>query len=97
MLAFTPPWHHYVAGAPAADDDGTSQADYDRINEIMRELEKKYSNFRWMDINKKAKNDFKSEHFSNFDHLNPKGAEKLTRMIDAEIQRLERSAETGEK
>ena len=97
MLAFTPPWHYHVAGAPGTDDDGTSQADYDKINEIMRGLEQKYPNFRWMDINNKANHDFKSKHFGDYDHLNPKGAEKLTRMIDSEIQRLERSAETGEK
>jgi hypothetical protein len=94
MLAFTPPWHPYVAGAPGTDDDGTSQADYDKINEIMRGLEKKYPNFRLVDINNKANNDFKNEHFSNCDHLNPKGAEKLTKMIDAEIQRLEKKEQT---
>lgn len=87
----------YIAGAPCTDDDGTSQADYDKINEIMRGLEKRYSNFRWMDINNKGNNDFKSEHFGNFDHLNPKGAEKLTRMIDAGIQRLEKQERAGQE
>jgi len=96
VLAFTPPWDSFPGGY--TDDDGTATADYDKINEIMRGLEKKYPNVQWMDINNKGSHDLKrSEHFKDGDHLSPKGAEKLTRMIDAEIQRLEEKERSVQK
>jgi hypothetical protein len=99
MLAFTPPWRKGSdPTAPAfTDDEGTASVDYDNINEIMRGLEKKYPNFRWLDINNKGKHDFSNEDFKDDNHLNPKGAEKLTRMIDAEIQRLEDKGRAEQK
>jgi len=82
ILAFTPPMHYYLALADCADDDGTTNAGYWTLMARLRALEKKYPNYFFYDIHQNGKNEFRDEHFADFDHLNELGAEKLARTLD---------------
>jgi len=78
MLAFSPPIHPISAGQPCTDDDGTPRESYDEFVNKMNELDKKYPNFYFLDVNKKGEHGFEHECFHDFDHLNIRGAKKLS-------------------
>ena len=82
MLAFTPPMHPISAGLPCTDDDGTPREAYDKLVAKMKALDKKHPNFYFIDVNNKGEHNLEHKDFNNFDHLNKKGAKKLTLMLN---------------
>jgi len=82
MLAFTPPMHPISAGLPCTDDDGTPREAYDKLVAKMNALDKKHPNFYFIDINNKGEHNLEHKDFNNFDHLNTRGAKKLTLMLN---------------
>jgi len=82
MLAFTPPMHPISAGLPCTDDDGTNREAYDEFVAKMNALDKKYPNFYFLDVNNKGEHNLEHKDFNNFDHLNTKGAKKLSLMLN---------------
>jgi len=82
MLAFTPPIHPLCIGQPCTDDDGTTRQGYDEFVKKMKVLDKKYPNFHFIDVDNKGEHKFEHNDFNNFDHLNKKGAKKLTLMLN---------------
>ena len=99
MLAFTPPMHPISAGLPCTDDDGTPREAYDKLVEKMEALDKKHPNFYFIDVNNKGEHNLEHKDFNNFDHLNTKGAKKLTLMLDDLIKGFdaERKKKIGKK
>ncbi len=89
MLAFTPPIHPLSIGQPCTDDDGTPREAYDELVEKMNALDKKHPNFYFIDINNKGEHNLKHKDFNNFDHLNTKGAKKLTLMLNDFIRAVD--------
>ena len=87
LVAFTPPIHPITSGQPCVDDDGTPREAYEEIVARMKALDKKYPNFYFLDIHKKGEHDFEHNRFKDFDHLNRKGANKLTLMLDDFIKK----------
>ncbi|MBD3345091.1 MAG: hypothetical protein GF401_08530 [Chitinivibrionales bacterium] len=85
MLGYTPPMHYFIADQPCTDDDGTTREGYDLVVNFLEEMQVKYSNFIFIDIDNKANNDFSSDEFWNFDHLNSKGAKRLTQYLNQYI------------
>jgi hypothetical protein len=81
VLGFTAPMHYGLAKSAAADDDGTGHAAYGALMQTLREMTIKYPNFHFVDIHRGGDNGFKDEEFFNWDHVNDKGAVRLTRMI----------------
>jgi len=82
LLAFSPPIHPISKGQPCTDDDGTPREAYDEYVMILNALDKKYPNFYFLDVNKKGEHGFEPECFSDFDHLNIRGAKKLSIMLN---------------
>jgi hypothetical protein len=89
FLAFVPPVHYGVARAPCADDDGTVNAAYWALMTGLRDLEARHPNFFFYDLHHKGYNDFKDEEYFNWDHVNVKGAAKMTRMVEEYRQACE--------
>ena len=89
MLAFTPPMHPISAGLPCTDDDGTPREAYDKLVEKMKALDKKHPNFYFIDVNNKGEHNLEHKDFNNFDHLNTKGAKKLTLMLNDLIKAID--------
>jgi uncharacterized membrane protein YkoI len=81
LLAFTPPMHPITIGQPCTDDDRTPLEAYEEIVSRMNALDKKYPNFYFLDLNNGGKHGIEHNGFKDFDHLNRKGAKKLTLMI----------------
>jgi len=94
VLGFIPPQHRFTKGQPCTDDTGTTREGYDQIVAALSELARSRRNFVFLDIDRKGENDFKDEDFANFDHLNGKGAAKLTQMLDRAIAE---AGKTGSK
>lgn len=83
VLAFVCPMHYSLAEASCADDDGTSDAAYWALMSSLRELQQAHRNFHFVDMHKDGRNDLADEEYFNWDHVNYKGAEKLTRRLEA--------------
>jgi uncharacterized membrane protein YkoI len=94
MLAFSPPMHPISKGQPCTDDDGTTRKAYDDFIAKMNSLEKKYSNFYFLDIHKKGEHDFEHECFNDFDHLNSRGGKKLSIMLNDFMVNVDTEAKT---
>jgi hypothetical protein len=82
MLAFSPPIHPVSIGQPCTDDDGTTREAYDKYVAILTTLDKKYPNFYFLDVNNKGEHGFEHECFNDLDHLNTRGAKKLSVMLN---------------
>ncbi|MHC4259236.1 MAG: PepSY-like domain-containing protein [Planctomycetota bacterium] len=82
MLAFSPPIHPVSIGQPCTDDDGTTREAYDEYVAKMNALDKKYPNLHFLDVNKKGEHGFEHECFNDMDHLNTRGAKKLSLMLN---------------
>ncbi|MHC4212032.1 MAG: PepSY-like domain-containing protein [Planctomycetota bacterium] len=82
MLAFSPPIHPVSIGQPCTDDDGTTREAYDEYVVKMNALDKKYPNFYFLDVHKKGEHGFEHECFNDLDHLNKRGAKKLSLMLN---------------
>ncbi len=78
MLAFSPPIHPISIGMPCTDDDGTNREAYDEFVAKMNALDKKYPNFYFFDVNNKGEHGLEHERFYDLDHLNIRGAKKLS-------------------
>jgi len=89
ILGFTPPIHPLSIGQPCTDDDGTTRQGYDEFVAKMKALDAKYENFYFVDVNNKGEHEFENDEFNNFDHLNKKGAKKLTLLLDELIKRFD--------
>ncbi len=87
LLAFTPPIHPITKGQPCVDDDGTPREAFEEIVARMSALDKKYPNFYFLNIHNKGEHNFEHREFKDFDHLNRKGAKKLTLMLDEFIKK----------
>ena len=82
LLAFSPPIHPISIGLPCTDDDGTPREAYDEFVAKMNALDKKYPNFYFLDVNKKGEHGLEHECFYDLDHLNIRGAKKLSLMLN---------------
>jgi len=82
LLIFTPPIHPISTGMPCTDDDGTNREADDEIVAQMNALDKKYPNFYFYDVNKKGEHGLEHECFYDLDHLNIRGAKKLSLMLN---------------
>jgi len=82
MLAFTPPIHPISAGQPCTDDDGTTREAYDELVAKMKDFEKKYPNFYFVDVNNKGRHKLTGADFDDMDHLNDQGGKKLTLILN---------------
>jgi len=89
MLAFTPPMHPLSIDQPCTDDDGTTREAYDELVVKLKALDAKYPNFYFLDVNNKGRHQFKPKEFNTFDHLNKKGAKKLTLMLNEFISKVD--------
>ncbi len=89
VMGFISPMHYGLALAPAADDDGTGDAAYWALMEKLERTTRRHSNFYFLDLHKDGRNDFTDDEYLNWDHLNPKGAAKLTRILVDWHRRLE--------
>ncbi|MHC4212642.1 MAG: PepSY-like domain-containing protein [Planctomycetota bacterium] len=78
LLVFTPPIHPISTAMPCTDDDGTNREAHDLIVAQMNALDKKYPNFYFLDVNKKGEHGLEHECFYDLDHLNIRGAKKLS-------------------
>jgi len=95
MLAFTPPMHPITAGQPCTDDDGSTREAYDEIVKRMRAFDEKYPNFYFIDVNKKGRHNFEHKEFNDLDHLNRRGARKLTLMLNDFIKAVDSGDKAG--
>jgi hypothetical protein len=82
LLAFSPPIHPISIGMPCTDDDGTNREAYDEFVANMNALDKKYPNFYFFDVNNKGEHGLEHECFYDLDHLNIRGAKKLSLMLN---------------
>jgi len=82
VLIFTPPSHPGYAEAAAIDEDYTPRTAYhDDLLPRLRSLEAGAPGVHFVDVNRAAQHDFPAEMFNDADHLNSRGAEKLTRVL----------------
>jgi uncharacterized membrane protein YkoI len=82
LLVFTPPIHPISAGMPCTDDDGTNREAYDECVAKMNALDNKHPNFYFYDVNNKCEHGLEHECFYDLDHLNIRGAKKLSLMLN---------------
>ena len=97
ILGFTPPIHPLSKGQPCADDDGTTREGYDLFVEKMKALDKKYPNFYFSDIDNKGDHRFEYDEFNTFDHLNRKGAKRLTLMLNDMVKTIDSAKTPGKE
>jgi hypothetical protein len=95
LLAFTPPMHPITAGQPCTDDDGSTAEAYDEIVKRMRAFDEKYPNLYFIDVNKKGRHNFEHKEFNDLDHLNRRGAKKLTLMLNEFIKAVDSGDKAG--
>jgi hypothetical protein len=86
LLGFTPPMHYYIADQPCTDDNGTTVEGYEYIVARLDELAQQYDNFLFHDIDQRGRNDYADYEYYNYDHLNTKGAIRLTREVNRLIR-----------
>jgi hypothetical protein len=95
LLAFTPLIHPVSIGQPCTDDDGTTREAYDEFVAKMNALDKKYPNFHFLDVNKKGEHGFEHECFNDLDHLNTRGAKKLSLMLNDFMRAVDSGKKIG--
>ena len=95
FLAFPPPIHPVSAGQPCADDDGTTREAYDELVAKMKDFEKKYPNFYFVDVNNKGRHKITGEEFGDLDHLNDRGAKTLTLILNDLIKGFDSDRKNG--
>jgi hypothetical protein len=78
LLVFSPPIHPLSKGMPCTDDDGTNREAYDEFVAKMNALDKEYPNFYFLDVHNKGEHGLEQECFYDLDHLNTRGAKKLS-------------------
>ncbi len=83
LALFIPPMHFSLTETPVADHDGTPREEYRDLVKQLGALPKEFDNVLFLDTNNAGRNDFKDEHWANYDHLTPGGAEVLTRRLSA--------------
>ena len=86
LLCFVPPMHHSLVNSPAADADGTPNADYHKLIATLKSLEMKFANYRFLDIHNGGDNGFTDSQYADFDHLNHDGSRRLSRIIAKALQ-----------
>lgn len=82
MLLYLSPFHPIMRGESVVDDDGTTQEGYRELVNELRKLEKQFPNFVFVDLMLGGDHDFTSEMFKDLDHLNARGATKLTQELE---------------
>lgn len=95
LLAFTPPMHPITAGQPCTDDDGSTAEAYDEIVKRMKALDQKYPTFYFIDVNRKGRHNFEHKEFNDLDHLNRRGAKKLTLMLNDFVKAVDSGDKAG--
>lgn len=85
LVCFTPPMHPCLLQSPAADADGTPKAEYAGLVARLKALEGEFPNFSFIDVHAAGAHPFGDAEFADFDHLNPRGAEHLSRLLDGQI------------
>jgi hypothetical protein len=89
VLGFVAPMHYGLAQAPAADDDGTGNAAYWALMSSLGELAVRHPNFHFIDLHRDGRNDFTDEEYVDWDHLNDKGAQRVTRLLVALQEKID--------
>ena len=87
VLLYLSPFHPIMQGEAVVDDDGTTQEGYRELVNELRKLEKQFSNLVFVDFMLGGDHDFTSEMFKDLDHLNARGATKLTQELEKVRQR----------
>ena len=87
--------HPITAGQPCTDDDGSTAEAYDEIVKRIKAFDEKYPNLYFIDVNKKGKHNFEHREFKDLDHLNRRGARKLTAMLNEFIKAVDSGEKTG--
>ncbi|PWL03727.1 uncharacterized protein (TIGR02171 family) [Hallerella porci] len=78
----------YIASGKSWGRYGPSLADAKMLLQTLDSLAKQKSNFTLFDEYKNGENDYASEDFADYDHLNQSGALKLTQRLDSLLQKL---------
>ena len=81
VCLFTVPFHPVSLGQPAVDDDKTDLKSYRQLVNRLAGLAKKHPGVLFEDIGNAGKHEFMHEDFADHDHLNERGAAKLTSRI----------------
>jgi hypothetical protein len=92
LVCFVPPMHHSLMQSPAADADGTPDADYDKLISTLKSLEAEFPNYRFLDLHRGGDNGFTDDQYGDFEHLNRSGSQKLSRMIGEHLRRINSGA-----
>ncbi len=95
LLAFSPPIHPISIGMPCTDDDGTNREGYDEFVAQMNALDQKYPNFYFLDVNNKGEHGLDHECFYDLDHLNIRGAKKLSLRLNAFMKSVDSDMKKG--
>ena len=82
MLLYLSPLHPVMRNQPVVDDDGTTQKGYRELVDRLKQLEKRFPNFIFVDLLQGGNHDFAPEMFKDLDHLNALGATKLTQKLE---------------
>jgi len=82
VLVFIPPMFTDPEKSKGDGEDATSREDYQRLLGIFAGMQKRNPNFFFHDIHGFGDNPYTREHFADKDHLNPKGAAKLTAHLE---------------
>ena len=87
ILLYLPPFHPIMRGKPVVDDDGTTQEGYRELVNELQKLEKQFPNLVFVDFMQGGNHKFSSEMFKDLDHMNARGATKLTQELEKIRQR----------
>ena len=87
ILLYLSPFHPIMQGEPVVDDDGTTQKGYRELIDRLRKMEKQFPNLVFVDLIQGGNHDFAPEMFKDLDHLNARGATKLTQELEKVRQR----------
>ena len=88
LVCFVLPMHHSLMRSPAADADGTPNADYDKLMSILKGIEGEFGNYHFIDLHKGGDNGFADSEYGDFDHLNYGGSRRLSRIIAEQLKRI---------
>ncbi|MHC4212031.1 MAG: hypothetical protein ACYSWP_01535 [Planctomycetota bacterium] len=88
LVCFVPPMHHSLMQSPAADADGTPDADYAKLISTLKSFETEFANYHFVDIHNAGDNGFTDDQYGDFEHLNRTGSQKLSRMIGEHLQQI---------
>jgi len=89
MLGYISPMHYALAQAPCTDDDGTSDVAYWALVHRLEALHQEQPNFFFLDLHRDGHNDLKDEDYFNWDHVNFRGAAKVSARLEAERRRID--------